>query len=64
MTSTFLVEVDVPLLDPQSLLNEAADIEDDLIAQGHDVRSVKPYARPSIGLTSQQIQATNQQPNL
>lgn len=63
MKTTFLVECDVPLIDPQSLLSEAADIEDDLISQGHNVTSVKPYARPSIGLTSQQIQA-NQQPQL
>lgn len=63
MTTTFLVTCNVPLIDPQSLLSEAADIEDDLISQGHDVTEVKPYARPSIGLTTDQIQS-NQQPIL
>lgn len=64
MTATFLVTVNVPLLDPNSLLSEASDIEDDLISAGHDVTEVKPYARPSIGLTPQQIQSNNQTPTL
>ena len=42
---TFLVAVNVE--DLTSLPDQALDIQDDLESAGHDVVSVKPWARPS-----------------
>jgi hypothetical protein len=45
MTVTFLVAV--RLTDLSTLTDYASDIEDDLVTAGHDVVSVKPWARPT-----------------
>jgi hypothetical protein len=46
MTVTFLVAV--TLQDLSSIADVAADIEEDLVSAGHEVESVKPWARPTI----------------
>jgi hypothetical protein len=46
MTVTFLVAV--VLQDLSSIADVAADIEEDLTSAGHEVESVKPWARPTL----------------
>jgi hypothetical protein len=46
MTVTFLVAV--VLQDLSSIADVAGDIEEDLTSAGHEVESVKPWARPTI----------------
>lgn len=48
MTATFLIEIDLPDVSPQVLMDEAATIQQDLLSQGLDVLSVKPWARPTL----------------
>ena len=52
---SFLVETNVDDPAPAVLLSLAQDMEDNL-AQVVDVISVKPWARPSLGLTPDLIQ--------
>jgi hypothetical protein len=49
MNASFIVTLDV---ESQDIIPDTAiDLEDDLLAAGHDVIVVKPWARPTIGLT-------------
>lgn len=45
---TFLVALDIPDVTADALLNEAADVEEDLLSAGHNVLSVVPWARPTL----------------
>jgi hypothetical protein len=51
MTSTFIVTLEIG--DVSMIPDTALDIEDDLIAAGHDVIVVKPWARPTLGLATE-----------
>lgn len=51
----YIVEINLPDVSPEVILNLASDIED-AIAPVADVTSVKPWARPATGLTSDFIQ--------
>lgn len=61
---TFLVEMRVDQPDPSTLITLAQDIQDKLEDIG-EVLSVRPYARPSLGLTPELIQQSipSPQPN-
>lgn len=48
MNSTFLVTLDIESVD--LIPDTAVDLEDDLLAAGHDVIAVKPWARPGLGM--------------
>ena len=48
MTSTFIVTLEIQ--DETMIPDTALDIEDDLLAAGHDVIECKPWARPTLGL--------------
>lgn len=45
MEVTYLVAVNIE--DVSTIADQAADIQDDLESAGHDVVSVKPWARPT-----------------
>jgi hypothetical protein len=45
MNATFIVTLDVE--SPDVIPDIAVDLEDDLLAAGHDVITVKPWARPT-----------------
>lgn len=49
MTATFLVTLN--LEDAAAIPQYALDIEDDLSESGYDIVDVKPWARPSLGLS-------------
>ena len=51
MTVTYLVAID--LLDPTTIADTALDIDDALAENGLEVTSVTPWARPSVGETSE-----------
>ena len=53
MTVTFLVEVNLDDVSPQSLIDEADTIRQDLFSSGLDVISVKPWERPSLATPTQ-----------
>jgi hypothetical protein len=50
MTSTFLVTLEIE--SPDVIPDTAIDLEDDLLAAGHDVITVKPWARPTLGVAA------------
>lgn len=50
MNVSFIVTIDTSSVDPQSLLATADDIHSTL-ESAYDVVDVKPWARPSVGIT-------------
>lgn len=53
MNASFIVTLDVESQDV--IPDTALDMEDDLLAAGHDVIVVKPWARPSVGLAPEPL---------
>jgi len=59
MNITFLVTIDTSSVDPQSLLATADDIHSAL-ESAYEVVDVKPWARPSVGITTNVSTQTQQ----
>jgi hypothetical protein len=54
MNVTYLTTIQLPEgMAPDDIINTGQDIEDELVAQGFDVISVVPWARPALGLDTQ-----------
>ncbi len=61
MNVSFIVTIDTSAVDPQSLLTTADDIHSTL-ESAYEVVDVKPWARPSVGVTPNVQQQTGLPP--
>lgn len=61
MNVSFIVTIDTDSVDPQSLMGTADDIHSELEGS-FEVVDVKPWARPSVGITPNEPQQTGLPP--